>query len=201
MPTRHWRSWVSRHFTPAVVVVVGAMLALGVAASESGDHQRAQRNTRLMYRGLLDGLGAVADLQHEIQEARHGSQDAAARVSAIVRQLAASSESGEDHRAVQVFEQAWIDYLRGHDEPRFDRLRQAVSAIEQRQHQRAADSLATLDAISRCSLIRLACRLCVIVGVGLLLIAWSGGPPCSRGRNCRRSACAASSPRSTKACS
>ena len=100
MPSRpntlHWRSWVSRHFTPAVVVVVGATLALGVAASEYRDHQRAQRNTRLMYRGLLDGLGAVADLQYEIQEARQGSPDAAARVSAIVRQLAASSESGED---------------------------------------------------------------------------------------------------------
>ena len=113
---RHWRSWVSRHCTPAVVVVVGGTLALGVAASEYGDHQRAQRNTRLMYRGLLDGLGAVADLQYEIQEARHGSQQVAARVSAIVRQLSASSESGEDHRAVQVFEQAWTDYLRGRDD-------------------------------------------------------------------------------------
>ena len=39
MPSRpntlHWRSWVSRHFTPAVVVVVGATLALGVAASDT----------------------------------------------------------------------------------------------------------------------------------------------------------------------
>ena len=91
-------------------------------------------------------------------------------MSAIVRQLAASSESGEDHRAVQGFEQAWTDYLRGRDELRFDRLRQAVSAIEQRQQQRAADTLATLDTLSRRSLIRLVCRLCVIVGVGLLLI-------------------------------
>jgi len=78
--TSHGRSWVSRHFTPAVVVVVGAVLALGVAASEYSDHQRAQRNTRLMYRGLLDGLGAVAELQYEIQEARQGSLDAVAFV-------------------------------------------------------------------------------------------------------------------------
>ena len=174
MPSRpntlHWRSWVSRHFTPAVVVVVGATLALGVAASEYRDHQRAQRNTRLMYRGLLDGLGAVAELQYEIQEARQGAPDAVARVSAIVRQLAASSESGQDHRAVQGFEQAWTDYLRGRDGLRFDRLRQAVSAIEQRQRQRAADTLATLDTLARRSLIRLVCRLCVIIGVGFLLI-------------------------------
>ena len=149
---------------------LGGTLALGVAASEYGDHQRAQRNTRLMYRGLLDGLGAVADLQYQIQEARHGSQQVAARVSSIVRQLSASSESGEDHRAVQAFEQAWTDYLRGRDELRFDRLRQAVSAIERRQHERAAETLATLDTLSRRSLIRLACRLCVIVGVGFLLI-------------------------------
>ena len=158
--TLRWRSWVSRHCTPALVVVVGGTLALGVAASEYADHQRAQRNTRLMYRGLLDGLGAVADLQYEIQEARHGTQSAvAARVSSLIRQLSASSESGEDHRAVQVFEQAWTDYLRGRDEPRFDRIRQAVSAIEQRQHARAAETLATLDTLSRRSLIRLACRL------------------------------------------
>ena len=168
--TSHGRSWVSRHFTPAVVVVVGAVLALGVAASEYSDHQRAQRTTRLMYRGLLDGLGAVADLRGDIQEARHGSPLAEARVSAIVQQLAAASESGEDHRAVQVFEQAWVDHLRSRDESRFDRLGQAVSAIEQQQHRRAAEALATLDTISRRSLIRLACRLCVIIGVGLLLI-------------------------------
>ena len=123
-----------------------------------------------MYRGLQDGLGAVADLQYEIQEARHGSQQVAARVSSIVRQLSASSESGEDHRALQAFEHAWTDYLQGRDELRFDRLRQAVSAIERRQHERAAETLATLDTLSRRSLIRLACRLCVIVGVGFLLI-------------------------------
>ena len=172
--TLPWRSWLSRLCTPAVVVVVGGMLALGVAASEFVDHQRAQRNTRLLDRGLLDGLGAVADLQYQIQEARQGSEGAAGRVSAIVRQLAASSATAPDHRAIQVFEQTWTDYIRGRElspgGPRFERLRQAVSALEQRQQQRAAETLATLDTIARRSLIRLACRLCVIIGIGLLLI-------------------------------
>jgi len=206
-----WRSWVSRHFTPTAVVVVGGTLALVVAASDYRDHRQAQRDTQAMYQGLVDGLGAIARLQYEIQEARHGalsvvtapgaiataagadrSQDVAPRVSAIVRHLAASSESAEDQRAVRTFEQAWTDYLRGRDDlmatvvagrpagplagelspggRRFDRLRHAVSAIETRQHRRAAETLATLDALAWRSLIRLAGRLFVIVGVGLLLV-------------------------------
>ena len=64
-----WRSWVSRHFTPTAVVVVGGTLALVVAASDYRDHRQAQRDTQAMYQGLVDGLGAIARLQYEIQEA------------------------------------------------------------------------------------------------------------------------------------
>ena len=166
---------MSRHFTPAVVVVVGGTLALGVAASEYRDHQRAQRNTQLMYRGLLDGLGAVAELQYRDPGGAARARRTPRRpgVAPSCGSLAASSESGprtiEPSRASSrpgpTTSEAATDL-------RFDRLPpgrlpriRAAAAV-----QRAADTLATLDTLARRSLIRLACRLCVIVGVGFLLI-------------------------------
>src|SRR5262245_41088133 len=63
-------SWIARLRTPAALfLVLGAIAAL-VAAFEYRDQQRVHRDTQQMYRGLADGLGAVADLQYEIQEAR-----------------------------------------------------------------------------------------------------------------------------------
>ena len=73
-----------------------------------------------MYQGLVDGLGAVADLQYEIQEARRSmlyaltttdsnrqveyadrSRGADARVTAITSRLAPTSDTGEGRRLLR----------------------------------------------------------------------------------------------------
>ena len=64
------RSWAVRLRTPALLFTAGALVAAAVAAFEYRDQQRVHRDTQQMYRGLADGLGAVADLQDQIQEAR-----------------------------------------------------------------------------------------------------------------------------------
>ncbi len=128
-PTRF--AWLRR---PAAVFALVGVVAAAVAALEYRDQRRAHRDTRLMYQGLVDGLGAVADLQYEIQEARRSmlyalttsdsdqqldyvdrSRGADARVSAITRRLAATGD-GEARALVTALEQAWADYLRGRDE-------------------------------------------------------------------------------------
>ncbi len=124
-------AWLRR---PAAVFALVGVVAAAVAALEYRDQRRAHRDTRQMYQGLVDGLGAVADLQYEIQEARRSmlyalttsdsnqqldyvdrSRGADARVSAITRQLAASGD-GEARALVAGLEEAWQDYLRGRDE-------------------------------------------------------------------------------------
>jgi hypothetical protein len=63
-------SWLARLHTPAALFLVLAAIAGLVGAFEYRDQLRVHRDTQQMYRGLADGLGAVADLQYEIQEAR-----------------------------------------------------------------------------------------------------------------------------------
>ena len=88
-----------------------------------------------MYQGLVDGLGAVADLQYEIQEARRSmlyaltttdsnrqleyverSRGADARVAAITRRLSTAGDGGDTRALVAGLERAWAEYLRGRDE-------------------------------------------------------------------------------------
>jgi hypothetical protein len=64
------RSWMAWLRTPATIFLVFGAIAALVATFEYRDQQRVHRDTQQMYRGLADGLGAVADLQYEIQEAR-----------------------------------------------------------------------------------------------------------------------------------
>jgi PAS domain S-box-containing protein len=206
--TRHW---AGRLRTPALLFAAGALVAAAVAVFEYRDQQRVHRDTQQMYRGLADGLGAVADLQYEIQEARRSmlyaltttdsnrqveyvdrSRGADARVSAVTRQLAGSSESDEARRLVQDLEQAWAGYLRGRDEviasileghgaeavardlsegsPAFDRVREALSHIEARQHRSAEAKLATISSLSTRSLVRVVGVLCVMQMLALVVL-------------------------------
>ena len=128
---RAWANWLR---TPAALVVVVGLAAAAVAGFEYRDQRRAHRDTQLMYRGLVEGLGAVADLQYEIQEARRSmlyalstsdsnrqveyadrSRGADARVDAIIRRLA-SSDGPEARPLVSAFERAWTDYLASRNE-------------------------------------------------------------------------------------
>jgi PAS domain S-box-containing protein len=129
------RPWIARLRTPAMLfLVLGAVAAL-VAAFEYRDQRRVHRDTQQMYRGLADGLGAVADLQDEIQEARHSllyalttsetsrqveyidkSRGADARATTLIRQLAASADTDDARRLVGELEGAWAAYGHGRDE-------------------------------------------------------------------------------------
>jgi PAS domain S-box-containing protein len=129
------RTWTRRLHTPAVLFGVLAAIAALVAAFEYRDQQRVHRDTQQMYRGLADGLGAVADLQYDIQEARRSmlyalttsdinrqveyadrSRGADARVSAVIDRLAAASDNDESRRLAHDLDRAWRDYLEGRDE-------------------------------------------------------------------------------------
>jgi PAS domain S-box-containing protein len=197
------RSWTRQLRTPAMLfLVLGAIAAL-VAAFEYRDQQRVHRDTQQMYRGLADGLGAVADLQYQIQEARRSmlyaltttdsnlqveyvdkSRSADARVTSVIRQLAASGDTDEARRLVGELEGAWVAYLRGRDEviasileghaaeavardlseggPAFTRVRTALGDIERRQHRSAEEKLATIASLSTRSLFRVVGVLCAM---------------------------------------
>ena len=83
-----------------------------------------------MYQGLVDGLGAVAHLQYQIQEARRSmlyaltttdsnrqveyadrSRGADARVAAITSRLAPTSDTGEGRGLLNALDRAWTAYL------------------------------------------------------------------------------------------
>jgi PAS domain S-box-containing protein len=127
--------WLRRLRSPSMLVVLLGTVALAVGVFEYRDQQRLHGDTRQLYEGLVDGLGAVADLEYETQEARRSmlyalsttdsnlqvdyadrSRGADARVSTIVQHLAAASETDEGRRLVWRFEQAWTRYLANRDE-------------------------------------------------------------------------------------
>ncbi len=116
--------------TPAALVAAVGLVTAAVAALEYRDQRRAHHDTKLMYQGLVDGLGAVADLQYEIQEARRSmlyalttsdinrqveyadrSRGADARVTAITARLAPTSDTGEGRRLLNALDRAWAAYL------------------------------------------------------------------------------------------
>ena len=116
--------------TPAALVAAVGLVTSAVAALEYRDQRRAHHDTKLMYQGLVDGLGAVADLQYEIQEARRSmlyaltttdsnrqvayadrSRGADARVAAITSRLAPTSDTGEGRRLLDALDRAWATYL------------------------------------------------------------------------------------------
>ena len=105
-------------------------MTAAVAAFEYRDQRRAHHDTKLMYQGLVDGLGAVADLQYEIQEARRSmlyalttsdsnrqveyadrSRGADARVATITARLAPTSDTGEGRRLLNALDHEWAAYL------------------------------------------------------------------------------------------
>jgi PAS domain S-box-containing protein len=121
--------------TPAALVAAVGLVTAAVAALEYRDQQRAHHDTKLMYQGLINGLGAVADLQYEIQEARRSmlyaltttdsnrqvtyadrSRSADARVTAITSRLAPTSDTGEGRRLLAALDRAWAAYLTCRDE-------------------------------------------------------------------------------------
>jgi len=116
--------------TPAALVAAVGLVTAAVTGLEYRDQRRAHHDTQLMYQGLVDGLGAVADLQYEIQEARRGmlyaltttdsnrqveyadrSRRADARVSAITLRLAPISDTGEGRQLLAALDRAWVAYL------------------------------------------------------------------------------------------
>jgi PAS domain S-box-containing protein len=116
--------------TPAALVAAVGLVAAAVAGLEYRDQRRAHHDTQLMYQGLVDGLGAVADLQYEIQEARRSmlyalattdsnrqveyadrSRGADARVAAIASRLALASDTGEDTQHLDALNRDWAAYL------------------------------------------------------------------------------------------
>ena len=125
-------AWLRR---PAALFALVGVVAAAVAAFEYRDQQRAHRDTQQMYQGLVDGLGAVAQLQYEIQEARRSmlyalttadsnrqleyadrSRGADARVTAIIGRLASASDDGDARALVAALDGSWASYLRGRDE-------------------------------------------------------------------------------------
>jgi len=117
-------------WTPAALVAAVGLVAAAVAGLEYRDQRRAHHDTKLMYQGLVDGLGAVADLQYEIQEARRSmlyalattdsnrqveyadrSRGADARVAAIASRLALPGDTGEDDRNLRALTREWRAYL------------------------------------------------------------------------------------------
>jgi PAS domain S-box-containing protein len=125
-------AWLRR---PSAIFALVGVVAAAVAALEYRDQRRVHRDTQQMYQGLVDGLGAVADLQYEIQEARRSmlyaltttdsnrqldfverSRGADARVAAITRRLSAAGDDDATRALVAGLERAWTEYLRGRDE-------------------------------------------------------------------------------------
>ncbi|MEO5821287.1 MAG: ATP-binding protein [Vicinamibacteraceae bacterium] len=132
MTARSTMAWLRR---PAAVFALVGVVATAVAAFEYRDQRRAHRDTQQMYQGLITGLGAVADLQYEIQEARRSmlyaltttdsnrqleyvdrSRGADARVTAITHRLATASDGAETQALIATLQHAWTEYLRGRDE-------------------------------------------------------------------------------------
>jgi PAS domain S-box-containing protein len=103
-----------------------------------------------MYQGLVDGLGAVADLQYEIQEARRSmlyaltttdsnkqveyadrSRAADARVAHITARLAVNSDTAESRQLLQALDRAWTAYLASRNEVLASSLEgQSAEAVE-----------------------------------------------------------------------
>jgi PAS domain S-box-containing protein len=121
--------------TPAALVAAVGLVTAAIAALEYRDQRRAHHDTKLMYQGLVDGLGAVADLQYEIQEARRSmlyaltttdsnrqveyadrSRSADARVVRITSRLAPTSDTGEGRRLLNALDGAWAAYLTSRNE-------------------------------------------------------------------------------------
>jgi PAS domain S-box-containing protein len=129
---RGWTAWLKR---PGALFALVGLVAAIVAAFEYRDQRRVHDDTRQLYLRLAAGLGAVADLQYEIQEARRSmlyaltttdsnrqveyadrSRSADARVSAIAKRLAAAGETAETRVLVTELESAWAVYLGCRDE-------------------------------------------------------------------------------------
>jgi len=126
-PHRRLLHWLR---TPAALVAAVGLVTAAVAGFEYRDQRRAHHDTKLMYQGLVDGLGAVADLQYEIQEARRSmlyaltttdsnrqveyadrSRGADARVAAITSRLAPSGDTSEGRRLLGALDREWAAYL------------------------------------------------------------------------------------------
>jgi two-component system, sensor histidine kinase and response regulator len=120
---------------PGALFTLIGVVAAAVAALEYRDQRRVHDDTRQMYQELAAGLGAVADLQYEIQEARRSmlyaltttdsnrqveyadrSRSADARVSTIAKRLSDAGETAEARRLVAELQQAWTAYLSCRDE-------------------------------------------------------------------------------------
>ncbi len=98
-------AWLRR---PAAVFALVGVVAAAVAAFEYRDQRRAHRDTQQMYQGLVDGLGAVADLQYEIQEARRSmlyalaTTDPNRQVEYVDRSRSADARVTIDHQPARV---------------------------------------------------------------------------------------------------